>query len=613
MRVLLLLLAIALTYANTVDNPFILDDQATVVQNPQIRDPSSVRDVLVPASETPVAGRPLASLSFAVNYAVSGLDVRGYHLVNIALHAVCALLLLLVARRTLALTAVRPRFGSSAGNLAFAAALLWALHPLNSEVVNYISQRSESLMAAFFLLTLYAAIRAHEQRGVGWTFVAIAACLAGVASKESMAVAPLVIALYDRVFFFESWRAAVRTRRWLYVGLAATWVFAAVLIAAGPRAAVAGFSSGISPWTYLLNQAVVITHYLRLTLWPDSLVVFYGWPQALGIVDVAPYLLFVGALVFLSGFLLWRRPMIGFLGAWFFITLAPASSIVPIATEVGAERRMYLPLMALAVLAVAGADFLWKRFASRSVSSVPLVAAVVVAAVLAGATVARNREYASPLTLAQTVVDRRPTNVAHHILGEQLVTAGRRDEAVRHLREAVTQGDSRARYPLGRILAEQGSFPEAVQQLEALIATSQLSYRLVPRWLEPPITEVMTARLILGRVLYAQQRLDAAVEQADTILAAFPNHSGAYSLRADALFAQQQWAAAGDAYREYLRRAPADPQALINYGITQAAAGNLDGAIVAFTAAADLDPANARAKQLLALAREDRARLSAQP
>jgi tetratricopeptide (TPR) repeat protein len=601
MRPLLLVLAVALTYANSLGGPFILDDQATIVQNPQVKDLSDVRAVLVPASETPIAGRPLVSLTFAINYASNGLDVRGYHIVNIALHAICALLLMLVARRTLE------------ANLAFAAALLWAVHPLNSEVVNYISQRTESMMAAFYLLTLYAAIRARDERGVRWTLAAVAACAAGLACKESMATAPLAVGLYDRVFLFDSWKAAVQKRRFLYAGLAATWILAGVLIAAGPRAAVAGFSSGVSPWTYLLNQAVIITEYLRLTIWPDSLVIFYGWPAALGAGDVLPYLVFIVALVLLTVAALWHRPAIGFLGAWFFITLAPASSIVPVATEVGAERRMYLPLMALAVLAVVAVDFVWKRVAAGRLRPVPLLATVAVAAVLAGVTVARNREYASPLALARTVVERRPSSVAHHILAEHLAAAGERDEAVRHLRDAIAQGDSRARFLLGRILAEQGNYSEAVQQLEALIATSQLPYRLVPRWLEPPITEVMTARLMMGRVLFAQQQWDRAADQATRILDAFPNHSGAHGLRADVLFAQQQWDAAAAAYREYLRRQPADLPALLNYGITQVAMENLDEAIGAFTRAAELDPANARARQLLALAREDRAQVDRRP
>src|SRR5688500_8117302 len=227
---------------------------------------------------------------------------------------------MLVARRTLE------------ADLALAAALVWAVHPLNSEVVNYISQRTESLMAGFYLLTLYAAIRAKDERGSRWAVTAVAACVAGLACKESMVTAPVAVALYDRVFLFDSWKAAVQRRRALYAGLAATWILAAILIAAGPRAAVAGFSSGVSPWTYLMNQAVIITRYLRLTIWPDALVIFYGWPQALTAADVLPHLVFVSALIALTALALWWRPSLGFLGAWFFLTLAPASSIVPVAT-----------------------------------------------------------------------------------------------------------------------------------------------------------------------------------------------------------------------------------------------------------------------------------------
>jgi tetratricopeptide (TPR) repeat protein len=272
---------------------------------------------------------------------------------------------------------------------------------------------------------------------------------------------------------------------------------------------------------------------------------------------------------------------------------------------------MYLPLMALAVLAVVAVDFLWTRLAVRRPAWAPLGVIVAVATILAGVTVVRNREYRSPLTLARTVVERRPSGVAHHILAERLAAAGQRDEAVRHLREAVAQGDSRARFLLGSVLAEQGQYDEAVQQLEALIATSQLPYRLVPRWLEPPITEVMTARLILGRVLLQQKQWERAAQEATLILDAFPNHSGAHGLRADALFARQQWGAAGTAYREYLRRAPSDSRALVNYGITQVATDNLDEAIGAFARAAELEPDNARTRQLLTMAREDRARIAA--
>ena len=190
--------------------------------------------------------------------------------------------------------------------------------------------------------------------------------------------------LHDRVFVFESWREAVRTRRRLYLGLAASWLVLAGLVSSGPRAAVSGSDAGVPVWTYLLNQAVVIVDYFRLTAWPSNLVVFYGWPEMLSLGDVLPQAVVVVALLALTGVALVKAPYVGYLGAWVFVTLAPTSSFVPIATEVGAERRMYLPLMALAVLAAVAAHAFAARVPGRR-RLVRAAMAVVLAAVVAAA------------------------------------------------------------------------------------------------------------------------------------------------------------------------------------------------------------------------------------
>ena len=393
-------------------------------------------------------------------------------------------------------------------------------------------------------------------------------------------------------------------------------------MASGPRSAVGGFSTGISPWTYLLNQTQMIAHYLRLTFWPRALVVFYGWPVALTLRDVLPYALLVTLLLAATIAALVRAPALGFLGAWFFITLAPTSSIVPIATEVGAERRMYLPLLAVIVLVVAGLCLLWRRLragaSSATVSEsgvgiVPraatLLATVVLAIVtgsLALGTVARNREYASAVTLARTVVERRPRAVTHHYLAEQLAQAGLHDEASRHLREAVAGGDSRARYLLGIELFNAGKLNDAMEQLYAFVATSKLPYRLVPHWLEPPPAEVITARLVLARAASMQGGWSRAAEQARLVLAVAPANRDARMFLADALFAQQRYDEAGAEYLEYLKVAPGDAHVLINLGITHISAGRLDEAIPWFRRAVEAEPRNANARRVLATALLDR-------
>ncbi len=345
-----IVLAGIFAYSNSLSGPFIFDDLSSIIENRHIREWWRLGSTLFPEREAPTAGRPLVNLSFALNYAMGGLGVFGYHLVNIAVHLLSALVVFGIVRRTLELPALKGRFAGWSANLGLAAALLWMLHPLNTEAVNYLTQRTELMMALCYLLTLYAGIRAWQAGGVSrqatgaaalrWEAIAVVSCTAGMACKESMATAPLMVVLYDGIFLFDSLKQAIRNRWRFYAVLGMSWIVLAAVLWSGPRVHSAGFSIGVSPWLYLLDQTVMITQYLRLAAWPHELVANYGWvfPATLG--HVLPYALFIACLLVLTIVALIRQPRWGFLGAWFFVTLARTSSIVPIATEVGAERRM---------------------------------------------------------------------------------------------------------------------------------------------------------------------------------------------------------------------------------------------------------------------------------
>jgi len=248
---------------------------------------------------------------------------------------------------------MRARFAAAGPWLALAAALLWTLHPLQTECVTYLSQRAETLMGLFYLLTLYAVIRGSQGPwSAVWYAVAAAACLLGMASKEIMASAPLCVLLYDRAFLAGSWRAAWRRRWKLYLALGGTWLYLGYLIlTAHGRGGTVGFGLPITPWQHLRNQFVAICLYLRLAVWPHPLVLDYlgFWVHRFG--EAAPYAVVVAGLLAATLAALWRRPKVGFLGAWFFLVLAPSSSVFPL-VETVAEHRMYLPLAALVVGAV---------------------------------------------------------------------------------------------------------------------------------------------------------------------------------------------------------------------------------------------------------------------
>jgi len=174
-------------------------------------------------------------------------------------------------------------------------------------------------------------------------------------SKEVMVGAPLIVFLYDRVFLAPSFREQWRQRWGLYVALAGTWLILARLVA-GTHNPVVGYRHGVSSWRYLETQAGVIPYYLRLCFWPKPLVIdYYDWPVAKSLGDVWSGAMVVAALL---GGAIWafrRHPGLTFLGAWFFLILAPTSSFLPIIGEAVAERRMYLPLAAVVTMIVVGA------------------------------------------------------------------------------------------------------------------------------------------------------------------------------------------------------------------------------------------------------------------
>jgi protein O-mannosyl-transferase len=604
-RPLLLTVSLVAAYWNSRWGQFVFDDRFSIVENRQIRALWRLA-VLFPERELPTAGRPIVNVSFAINYALGGLDVRGYHAWNIAVHALCALLVFALVLRTLRSPVLRSTFDANAPQLALAVALLWGLHPLNTEVVDYLTQRTESMMALFYLLALYASARAMDGSRLSWQTIAVVSCAAGMLCKESMATAPVMIVLYDWAYRYESLASAVRNRWPFYAWLAATWLMLAAVLTSGPRAFSAGFATTVGPWTYLLNQAEMITQYLRLTVWPHALVLNYGWPQPVSAREVLPYGLTILLLLLLTIVALARRPPLGFLGAWFFITLAPTSSIVPIATEVGAERRMYLPLVALVVLGVVAVARLWdvvvaRRFSSSKsavlsglVRSGGVVVLAVVSLLFGARTVARNREYASGLSLAKTVLERRPSSIAHQMMGTELMVVGNHEEAVAHLREAIREGMPRARFALGLELFNEGKLNEAIEQLDGFVRQN------------PQLLETLQARELVGRAFAAQRQWGPAAEQFTSILNVAPGNGDAHRYLADILCSQELFAQAIPHYRAYLERTPGDVAALAQLGFALAMDDKADEAMATLGRVVEREPTNAVAHRVLAALLFDR-------
>jgi protein O-mannosyl-transferase len=465
----------SLAYASSFTGVLVFDDEPAIAANPHIHHLWPLTEAMSAPRDTTLSGRPVASLSFAINDALTP-DLWGYHAGNLFIHLLAALVLFGIVRRTLRTPRMRERFGGAADVLALCIALLWAVHPLQTGSITYVVQRAESLMGLFYLLTLYCAIRtrADDDRSTFvvrrssfvWAAGAVTACALGMATKESMATAPLMVIAWDFLFAQDE----VARRRGLYAGLASTWVILAALVAGGHRAHAVGFSFPAWPWwTYLITQTQVIVHYLRLAIVPWPLVLDYAWPPARSIASAAPQLFIIAALAAASVWAFIRRLPLGFAGIWFFGILAPTSSVVPIVTEVAAEHRMYLPLAAVVSVVVLAA-FAAAPKAVRGALVVALSAMIALAAI---GTDARNRDYRSLEGIWLDTVQKRPANPrARANYASALILRGEYAAAESHLRIAVAaQPDlAEAQADLGVALAARDAFDEGIAHLQRAIA-----------------------------------------------------------------------------------------------------------------------------------------------
>ena len=360
---LFLFATVCLLYSRSVRTPFIFDDGPTIEKNKSIRQlwPPFGDDQqpgpLNPPGQIPTTARQLVNLSFAVNYYFGGLDPFGYHAFNILLHAVSTLLLALIVYRTLRLEYFAGRFDRAAGWLAVASALLWALHPLNTETVSYVTQRTEGLMGVCYLAAIYASQRywaaTRTLARASWVGVAVLACLTGSLSKEMIASVPATVLLYEWTFISGSIKKIFRNSWPLYVAIVLALSPLAITDLRGLRTPLAGFDQGISPVVWWMTQAKVLLMYLQLTFWPWPLAIHYETAYIETFAEAWPFVVPVVAAGVAILWLLWRRRPAGYVGAWVLIVLSP-TIVIPLAYEVAVERRMYVPLAAIAPFIVVG-------------------------------------------------------------------------------------------------------------------------------------------------------------------------------------------------------------------------------------------------------------------
>ncbi len=493
-QVIFIAVLACLVYSNTCSVPFQFDDYLTIVDNAFVKNLSNLWP--------PSGVRWFGYLTFAINYEFNGLDTRGYHAVNLAIHVLNALLVYWLLR----LTFKTPRCANperttddretTGQNLIpFFAALLFAVHPVQTQAVTYIVQRFASLASFFYLLSLAAYSKARlisvarESEGAAETrrttgpvfyMIALLSAVLAMKTKEISFTLPVMIILYEVLFFSRngagsSPRAANKLFHLLPFILT---LFIIPLAMTGFEAKLDAFTATneISRHDYLLTQFRVLITYLRLLVLPVNQSVDYAYPVYHEFLTPGVFLsfLFLASLAGFAVFLLVRSHsssparLVAFGIFWFFITISVESSIIPI-SDVIFEHRLYLPSVGVAISFTTAAVFFAGQLSTRyrHAGKIFLAAGFAVIIVLSTAAHFRNRVWQSAIGLWEDAVGKHPSQArALSMLGIQYGAAGRRADAINAYRKAIAAQPSfaEAYVNLGSAYIDEGLLDEALNE-----------------------------------------------------------------------------------------------------------------------------------------------------
>lgn len=574
-----LLLLTAAAYARGMNGDFQFDDPHTVQLNRGIRHPGSF--ITISSLVAAIHGRRvLTDLTFALNRSAAGPDPFSFHATNLAIHLAATLLVFFFTRRVLSLA------GAAGGDfLALIVTALFALHPLQTQAVIYISQRAESLSSALYLGSLLLLLRAEKRgfraAGAALYFVSFILFALGLSAKVIVATLPVAYLLIGVLPGPQDLLARPAKRSALAAPFFAYALATSFLTVTGLKGEDAGFLIPfMPPGRYFLTQWHVVATYLRLLFWPTGQNVDWDFPVAQGLAD--PAVLGSGFLLLLlltgAGILFWRGRLrsdragmacrtAAFGVAWFFLLLSPTSSVVPLA-DVLMEHRMYLAswgiFLAAAVLAAGAVERLTAH--GRPVLLAGTLACL--CAVLAFATYLRVGLWQSKQTLWSDCVAKSPRKARAHL-------------------------------GLGNGLGKVGKYPQAVEEFRAALELAKGD----PRWIRQEIRgKLATALLYLGRA-------DEAVVAVQAGLAEDPKDANLLGLLAMAHLQRRSFPAAEAAARDSAATAKEPAASLQILGMVLAAKGDRPGATAVFEQAVHLDPEEPQGRILLANAYHDQGRL----
>ncbi|HEY3347336.1 MAG TPA: tetratricopeptide repeat protein, partial [Nitrospirota bacterium] len=421
-------------YANSFSTGFHFDDHYQIEQNEHFKNPRNIPKLFTDArlaSYQNLRGyRPVLFATYALNYAVGGGNPAGFHIVNFAIHWLDSLLVLAVLLMVLKRAGVR-----DAGWISVFAAAAFALHPLQSSAVTYISGRSVLLASFFYLLSLVSFIAYRrgifKVSGAVSLFLSLVFYMSGLLSKEMAVSLPAVILAYDLTVGRDDFIGAGAVRKYLPYALFAGVLAVFLALKISLQGSLADPSASVTAGQYLMSQGKVLLIYLRLLLLPVNQNASYDLEPLKSFEPAVAAAAFIAAgLAFTAFRLRTKNPAASFFLAWFILALAPESSLVPI-PDIAVEYRMYLPsaglLAALAIL-------VFGMVRGRRVRAAVCAAIIVLFGLL---TFSRNRVYANEYTFWSDVANKSPHSArARSCLAKGYFEAGDFRKAIEELNKA---------------------------------------------------------------------------------------------------------------------------------------------------------------------------------
>jgi tetratricopeptide (TPR) repeat protein len=557
----------AAIYSNTLRVPFVFDDTIYIQDNPVLRNPLDLFRIIGFAPS-----RWIGFFTFSLNNYFAPSSTLGYHLLNLAIHIASAMtcywLTLLTLRTPCLRDEVTPGSRSVLGLLA---GLIFLSHPVQTQAVTYIWQRVESLAALFYLLSLafyatsrirYEAKRQSPTANSSLCYVAsfILACMSAM-TKETAITLPVTIILYEIVFFAKT-RAALR-----HIALRVSPFLCLLIIVP----ALARQSSAVtenflyespSRWSYMMTQTRVIATYLQLLVWPveQNLDYDFSLSQSLLVPEVLWSLLLISSVLAL-GLLLYRAsPLVTFGTIWFFVTLSPSSSLVPL-PDLIFEHRLYLPLVGFAL--VLTGILVALRQHMRLLSAVMIFPLLL----LSAGTYHRNSVWRNGVTLWQDTVNKSPAKARPRVnLAISYIDIGEYEKAFNQLTQAIAlRPDFAPAYEnLGVVNFFRGDYGDAVVALKKAASLSP---------------EQASTYDHLAQTYLRLGNKDLAIENFTKALALDPTNVNARNNLGLTLAEKALYAQAIAQFEEVLQRDPTHREAVFNLAQTHALSGNVNLAV----------------------------------